>query len=111
MKAGGVHAPGSRAGAFGLADPVPSREVTSTHFVARSSWRIPNFQFQRTDMRAIRTCLILALAMTSSIIVQSTAFSQQQRGTWEQQRACTPDVWRLCSEEVPAVDRIVACLR
>ena len=25
--------------------------------------------------------------------------------------ACTPDVWRLCSGQVPDVERIVACLR
>ena len=25
--------------------------------------------------------------------------------------ACTPDVWRLCSDQVPDVGRIVACLR
>ena len=25
--------------------------------------------------------------------------------------ACTPDVWRLCSGQIPDVDRIVACLR
>ena len=26
------------------------------------------------------------------------ASSQEYRGTWEQQMACTPDVWRLCSD-------------
>ena len=25
--------------------------------------------------------------------------------------ACTPDVWRLCSDQIPDVSRIVACLR
>ncbi len=25
--------------------------------------------------------------------------------------ACTPDVWRLCSDQIPDVDRIVSCLR
>ena len=25
--------------------------------------------------------------------------------------ACTPDVWRLCSDQVPDVSRIVSCLR
>jgi hypothetical protein len=35
----------------------------------------------------------------------------EYRGTWEQQRACTPDVWRLCGAQIPDVDRIVACLR
>jgi hypothetical protein len=40
-----------------------------------------------------------------------TAFSQEYRGTREQQMACTPDVWRLCGAQVPDAERIVACLR
>ena len=27
-------------------------------------------------------------------------------GTWEQQQACTPDVWRLCGAQIPDVIRI-----
>ncbi len=53
----------------------------------------------------------LALAIGSVGALQSTAFAQEYRGTWEQQMACTPDVWRLCSDQVPDVSRIVACLR
>ena len=49
--------------------------------------------------------------MGCGITLQSTAFSQEYRGTWEQQMACTPDVWRLCGAQVPDADRIVACLR
>ena len=58
-----------------------------------------------------RIVLSLALAIGSVGALQSTAFAQEYRGTWEQQMACTPDVWRLCSEQVPDVSRIVACLR
>jgi hypothetical protein len=32
-------------------------------------------------------------------------------GTAEQRAACTPDVFRLCSSEIPNVDRIVVCLK
>ncbi|WP_461349652.1 hypothetical protein [Bradyrhizobium sp. USDA 4451] len=39
------------------------------------------------------------------------ALSQEYRGTWEQQMACTPDVMRLCSDQIPDTNRIVACLR
>ena len=49
--------------------------------------------------------------MIAGIGVIAPASSQEYRGTWEQQMACTPDVWRLCSDEVPDVSRIVACLR
>jgi hypothetical protein len=37
--------------------------------------------------------------------------AEEYRGTWEQQMACTPDVWRLCGAQVPDVNRIVACLQ
>ena len=57
-----------------------------------------------------RVVLSLALAIATSAVV-APASSQEYRGTWEQQMACTPDVWRLCSEQVPDVSRIVACLR
>jgi hypothetical protein len=62
-------------------------------------------------MSARRVFVSFAMAMISGITVQSTAFTQEYRGSWEQQQACTPDVWRLCSAQVPSVDRIVACLR
>jgi len=62
-------------------------------------------------MRVHRIFVTLAIAMGCGITLQSTAFSQEYRGTWEQQMACTPDVWRLCGAQVPDADRIVACLR
>ena len=63
-------------------------------------------------MRTRRIFLGLALSIGSSIAVLNPAFSQQQYpGTMEQQLACTPDVFRLCGEQIPDVNRIVACLR
>jgi hypothetical protein len=53
----------------------------------------------------------IALTCALSIIASGAAWSEQYRGTWEQQMACTPDVWRLCSDHVPDVNRIVGCLR
>ena len=58
-------------------------------------------------MRMQRMALVCAL----SIAATGAAWSQEYRGTWEQQMACTPYVWRLCGEQVPDVSRIVACLR
>ena len=43
--------------------------------------------------------------------VQEAAVAQEYRGTLEQQLACTPDVFRLCGEQIPDANRIVACLR
>jgi hypothetical protein len=45
------------------------------------------------------------------IAVQTPAFSDEYRGTLEQQMACTPDVFRLCGAAMPDVNRIVTCLR
>ena len=58
-----------------------------------------------------RIVLSLAIAIGGAVCAIAPASSQEYRGTWEQQMACTPDVWRLCSDQVPDVNRIVACLR
>lgn len=55
--------------------------------------------------------LSLALATTMGLAAARPALSEEYRGTWEQQMACTPDVMRLCSDQIPDVNRIVACLR
>ena len=57
-----------------------------------------------------RIVLGLAIAIGGAGII-APASSQEYRGTWEQQMACTPDVWRLCGDQIPDVSRIVACLR
>lgn len=56
--------------------------------------------------------IVLGFAATiAGLAAVTPASAQEYRGTWEQQMACTPDVWRLCSNEVPDVGRIVACLQ
>ena len=60
-------------------------------------------------MRTERIALGVALAI-GGIVAQSAA-AEEYRGTLEQQMACTPDVWRLCSDQIPDVSRITACLR
>ena len=61
-------------------------------------------------MRTQRIVLGLAVLIGGTGLIVP-ASSQESRGTWEQQMACTPDVWRLCGDAVPDVSRIVACLR
>jgi len=61
-------------------------------------------------MRTERIALGVALAI-GGIVAQGAASAQEYRGTMEQQMACTPDVWRLCSDQVPDVSRITACLQ
>ena len=57
-----------------------------------------------------RVFLSLALSIACGIAVQTPA-SAEERGTMEQQMACTPDVFRLCGAQIPDSNRIVACLR
>ena len=64
-----------------------------------------------SDMRVHHVVLGLAMSVAGGIGPQNPAFSQEYRGTFEQQMACTPDVFRLCGEQIPDVNRIVACLR
>jgi hypothetical protein len=61
-------------------------------------------------MRRQQIALGLVLLM-GCCLVQGAALAQEYRGTLQQQLACTPDVWRLCSDQIPDVHRIVACLR
>src|SRR3954468_12952915 len=61
-------------------------------------------------MRTERIALGVALAI-GGIVAQGAASAEEYRGTMEQQMACTPDVWRLCSDQIPDVNRIVTCLR
>ena len=62
-------------------------------------------------MRVHHIALSLALTLGCGIAVQGAASAQENRGTMEQQMACTPDVWRLCFDQIPDVGRITACLR
>jgi hypothetical protein len=62
-------------------------------------------------MGAHRIILSVAAATAFSLAAQTAAFSQENRGTLEQQLACTPDVFRLCGEMIPDANRIVVCLR
>jgi hypothetical protein len=58
---------------------------------SRSLWFIP----------CLATCFAVATPIQA----------EEYRGTFEQQLACTPDVFRLCGNEIPDANRIVACLR
>ena len=54
----------------------------------------------------------VAHALLAALVsVGSSALAQEYRGSEQQRIACTPDVFRLCSWEIPNVDRIIACLR
>jgi hypothetical protein len=73
--------------------------------------RATQSQKEGPDMRVHPVALSLAIATVGGIAVPNPAFSEEYRGTFEQQLACTPDVFRLCGEHIPDATRIVACLR
>ena len=55
---------------------------------------------------------VAVVGILLSILVGSfSTANAQYRGTPEMQQACTPDVMRLCNEDVPDVDKIVACMK
>jgi hypothetical protein len=48
----------------------------------------------------------LALIVAALTIYAGPAIAQSQ----EDQAACTPDVMRLCQQDIPDRDRVIACL-
>jgi hypothetical protein len=59
----------------------------------------------------MQTKRMVWLALSIGGIVVQNAACAEDRGTFAQQMACTPDVWRLCFDQIPDVNRITACLR
>jgi hypothetical protein len=53
----------------------------------------------------------LTLCLATFFAVPNPIQAQENRGTFEQQLACTPDVFRFCGSEIPDANRIVACLK
>lgn len=51
----------------------------------------------------------LALLLTTGLAAV-LAPGESRAYTTEQQQACSPDAFRLCSSEIPDVDRITACM-
>lgn len=62
-----------------------------------------------TNRNSIRRVsrIILAAALSLTAVASAKAFEV----TAEQRAACTPDAFRLCSSEIPDVNKIVACMK
>lgn len=58
----------------------------------------------RKILIALMASLVAGLAIFWSMTLARAG------GTVDDQMACTPDVFRLCSSEIPSEDRIVVCL-
>nr|WP_083519359.1 hypothetical protein [Bradyrhizobium jicamae] len=53
---------------------------------------------------------MVALVTTTALSTERAA-ARDRQATAEEQQACTPDVFRLCSSRIPDADAITACLR
>jgi hypothetical protein len=74
-----------------------------THFIGRHFVGKRDFNFARGAAIALAGTLLSMLAFTGA--------HAQYRGTPEMQQACTPDVMRLCQQDIPDVGRITACMK
>jgi hypothetical protein len=61
-------------------------------------------------MRIIAPMALVAMLSSGAALADAQDASGHS-GTDAEQRACTPDVFRLCSAAIPNERRIVACLR
>ena len=52
---------------------------------------------------------LIAARVAICLVLQPT--QGHALGTESERAACTPDVFRLCSSEIPNVDRIIACMK
>jgi hypothetical protein len=78
---------------------IPARDIREIHFsILLGDWGMSsfrNFAFGAT----------LGVALSWSLLPTAG-----QAYTQEEQQACQPDAFRLCSSEIPDVDRVTACM-
>ena len=72
----------------------------------------PDRQCAAASSRLADRSVAIALAATlgASIAILWGINQARAGGSADEQRACTPDVFRLCASEIPSEDRIVVCL-
>jgi hypothetical protein len=58
-----------------------------------------------------RTIFVWPCAFILALGLLSYSTSSIALGTADERAACTPDVFRLCSSEIPNVGKIIACLK
>jgi hypothetical protein len=54
---------------------------------------------------------VRCIAVLAALFCSTSAVAQENRGTPEQQAACAPDAFRLCSSYTPDPTRVEQCLR
>ena len=53
----------------------------------------------------LKIALLLATGLAAAV-----ASGESRAYTAEQQQACSPDAFRLCSAEIPDIERVTACM-
>jgi hypothetical protein len=61
-------------------------------------------------LNPVSSVLLAAIAVAFGLAFAAGFTPAAAQGTPEQRQACQPDAMRLCSEFVPDVDRITACM-
>lgn len=56
------------------------------------------------------TKTLRTLGVASAVAISLVSFAHAAEGTAEQRRACTPDAFRLCSQHIPNIPAITACM-
>jgi len=56
----------------------------------------------------LRTIIIVTRVVVSVLTIPTPSYAL---GTAEERAACTPDVFRLCSSEIPSVSGVIACMK
>ena len=57
------------------------------------------------------TKTLRTLGVASAVAISLASFAAHAaEGTAEQRRACTPDAFRLCSQHIPNIPAITACM-
>jgi hypothetical protein len=73
--------------------------------------RLDTYHTGGTFMMRIFAPMALVAMLCSSAPFAGAEEASGRSGTDAEQRACTPDVFRLCSAAIPNERRIVACLK
>jgi Cysteine rich repeat len=66
---------------------------------------------ETSDAKLARIAAVVAGILLSILAWPLSGANAQYRGTPEMQQACTPDVMRMCNDDVPDLERITACMK
>ena len=86
-------------------DTVWTREMVSGFQESRMKSNLTRNIVKLSSFQRFQLILILALIDAVTLPASGNAYTE------EQQRLCNDDAMRLCSEYVPDVDRITACMQ